>query len=285
MRTVTAATIAKGISRRLGRHPDARDDVDAEQRIANLAWANEVMGTVWDWAWWPDLMRVRRRRLFQDEESGNLAFVLQADNWDASENYVVGSEVWFEGVFWVALRDNTGVAPVEGEDWTEYQGYERIGTVRRVLAGIQEVESRAGWGIQLVEDMKGLAVGTDVLVEFRIPRPEITGQVIDDSISYMRGEVRYYLESGDCFESLQDGNIERDPLSLANVRWWKLVLYPAYFVRPICWLAAADGIFGDDREREGERLEAKAMETLAVLRARMIGQSGIAERANVTIFH
>lgn len=77
---------------------------------------NVVLGDIHSGAHSPDKAEIRR--LLKQIAGGTEGVGEFQGAWDVGADYIKADFVRYNGALWLALRDNTGVTPVEGGDWT-----------------------------------------------------------------------------------------------------------------------------------------------------------------------
>ncbi|MCM3387352.1 BppU family phage baseplate upper protein [Ureibacillus chungkukjangi] len=75
-------------------------------------------------------------------------------NWNVATQYVTNNEVEFNGSTWRALRNNKGVTPAEGLDWTliARKGDDGLGTVNRIREVFIATEGQRDFNLQQTYD-------------------------------------------------------------------------------------------------------------------------------------
>jgi hypothetical protein len=283
MRTTTAKRLAQAVARRLGRMPDATDGMATAELQSHLSFAEDALRTVWEWARWPDLMRRQPRRLETEADSGALLFYHEAGAWSDATTYEAGDYARSGGRVWKALAQSLDVEPAAGDYWEVDRDWRPAGTVFEVRESVggKPMPFSHGTGATYVAG-SGATEGAIVWVTFRLPVPYLTSEAYDADTTYDLGDHVYYAASatseGRVFQSLQGDNEGKTPGTSGSSLWWSEIEVPAYFARATAALAAADAFYSDEREGEGERLERKGLEAVALLRASVLGaNAGLAD--------
>lgn len=112
---------------------------------------------------------------------------------------------------------------------------------------------------------------TAPFVRFQLPCPRFTRAQRNAETSYARHDRIYDPDSGECFKSLQDGNIGHE---LTEADWWVQEAFPAMAKTYVKWAASAELLAEDDGKykqaaravRELEHLEESLLPPRSVRR-------------------
>ena len=220
---------------------------------------NRRVAEAWDWCPWPELLRVEQR-----------AF---AEDWVATESYSTGDVVWYNSAYWEAQQDSTGVAPVEGADWSETDT-----PADKLIAWEQSGETKIGRPLYIykndprsastnvryswMEDTDGIhmlgCTRETVWVVFMEPATVYSSIVWATNAPYERYDVVYYpgTETGIAFPD--KGECYKAELDSAGEQFWQLQPFPAVLAAYVTYAAAADLARYYRKDEDAARLQADA---------------------------
>lgn len=280
MQTVTLKTVVEIAARRAGLHPESGDGLTNAEIVTLVALIEERLRTCWEWAWWPDLMRVEQRAALEDADTSELYVPTDTEAWDNSTAYETGDVVERYGTYYEALDDSTGEDPLTATTYWEATAQTPIGSVLEhgVTTSHPQV-SQYPYHWPFVPK-NGRITLTDsstpdaLWVHFRTRPPTLNGTAYDKSIAYSVGAVRYYPDTGECYRCVRATPAGTAP---TNTDYWEKVDIPAWLARAAALGAAADWRAAD--EEAAAKLEADALRELMDSVDRQIAAQGQAQRA------
>jgi len=282
MQSVTLKSVMEAMSRRLGRHPDATDAIEPEQRKELIGYLGVRLAEVWGWAWWPDLMKCEERLVLTDATSGEPRIDFETAEWSALTTYAVGDVRQRYGKRYEALLAGLNQDPATATTyWSEVTrtpiGAVKMVTTNNPLASDYPEE----WPFQPKDAgvvVTDTSVGTSVWVLCRTKCPELTGEAWESGVAYVAGDVRYHEEAGDCYRCRR-GTASEDPETSTD--YWEKLEIPAILRAALVELSLADAFYSDDREGEAEKLEDRGYEKLEIAGAIALKQQRVTETAGV----
>jgi len=251
--------------RRKGLDP-ASVTLDAGQQEAIAEWITERTLEAWDWGWWPELLELERRQYRAD--------------WDAGKTYATGDEVYYapEDKYYVALQASTNKNPASETDYWEEQdeldryvaldqtGETEIHAVRRAAKRNPRVSDYPDF-LEVGLSKNGIQFDTLApsrpYLEFKRPPPRFTRTAWSEATTYAKGALVYVASTGQCYESLQAANLNKNPTS--ETSWWTVQTFPTLFFDWIRRAAKVDALREDGEETKADRQESAAYEKLANL--------------------
>lgn len=106
-------------------------------------------------------------------------------------------------------------------------------------------------------------------IRFQLPCPKFTRQVYDIENVYAQRDLVYDADSGECFSSLQAGNLGH---VLTDADWWVQVDFPAMARTYVKWVASAETMAEDDGKY---KQAARATRELEHLEETLLPQRGV----------
>lgn len=177
---------------------------DEQERVCDLI--NPALREFWERGFWPGTFAVEAR-----------------DDFDSTGKYV--------------LKQATGKTPIGLVDPDEcfYAAEPDPGSLKDVLGMVEDRGDRVVCFDPACPDTPYL--------RFQLPCPTVTRTAYDDSAVYAQGAVAYDGNTGECYASVQDGNLGQD---LDNTDWWEAVEFPALARTYVKLAASAEWMAEDD---------------------------------------
>lgn len=224
-----------------------------------------------------------------------------ADEWEAETEYEVGDQVFVseEGEYFQCHTAHTSGSEFEAGYWgmlTDFDAYvayqqtgeTEIGTVAEVYARNPRVyrnAQRLGWTLS----DSGVQVPggpNTVWIEFRLPAPEIVGDVLDTSRAYVDGEQAYFRSEtvpgtwpGDWYECVGGAEAGKTPETDA-AKWTKVEL-PQFLSGWLVGALYADALLSDGQNDKAAVELQRAYAELDRQAAVLVGQQAQARRIAV----
>lgn len=134
---------------------------------------------------------------------------------------------------------------------------------------------------------KGILLGSKapalVWLKFRLRPPQFTSVYWTGAATFATGALTLSRSTGECYVSLQDGNLNHDPAG-ASAAYWERVKFPAVLASFVTRAAAADALKdGKQTDRAVSELEA-ARDELADALDRALAAQGQFETAGVQTY-
>lgn len=227
---------------------------------------NMRVQSAWDWAPWPELVRIEER-----------AF---AAPYEASRTYGEGDVVWYaaEEAYFEALSTTQGNAPTNATYWEETTTpaellveWEQYGLTK--MARVWQVYTKdprtAATALKLdhVETRNGVVVpkatGTTVWVKYTEPAYRYTAVEHNGAAAYSRYDLVYYPASETASIFPDRGEVYEAELDSNGVQVWELVPFPAFLSLHVTRAAGADVLryYGQlERALEYDGLAAQALQ-------------------------
>ena len=246
---------------------------------------NERMKTVWEQAFWPEIMAVEERQY--------------RATWDAGLNYATGDEVYHVATdgtenYYISLQDsNVGKNPDVETTWWEVVGDNFLRTIDFQQEGENEIgavdledcifdnDPRLNPTVGALDNIsfygEAILVATDTApyvpwLKYRPITPEFSLTAWAGATAYAIYDVCYLASTGTSYRALQSST-NKSPDS--ETAYWKPIDFPSFLRTYIKYAVHADWLI--DMEAKG-RMMARADEELSRLEDSLIDQQGVVRR-------
>lgn len=284
MKTCTLKSVYESICRLRGWDPDTAT-VSASEKAVIADMINERMKTVWEQAFWPEIMVVEQRQY--------------RATWDSTLNYSIGDEVYYDngtvaGYYISLLNGNVNQNPVTATTYWELVGDDFLRTIDFQQSGYDEIgavdledcifdsDPRINPHVSALADIsfygEAIMVATDTApyipwLKYRPVTPEFSLTVWVAGTAYAIGDVCYLASSGSAYRALASST-GKDPES--ETAYWKPVDFPFFLKTFIKYAVHADWLI--DLEAKG-RMMARADEEMERLEDSLIDQQAVGRKA------
>lgn len=256
MRTVPFKNVLDAILRRHGLDPSA--DLPQDTGLSILEYINQRVKTGWEIWDWPETMKVEQRA-FRNAYDDTLA-------------YNEGDEVWWPSTddgddeYHRALVTTTpGQDPSDIDKWEVFTPDDRyipldqdnqtaIGQTFGIFAADPRLNVNTSYHSEFRIRSGGISVPTglgSVWVYFQAVPPEFTLTPPVGAKDYVKGELIYISELGECYKALDDTSDDPVESGTPDPDVWEKVDFPAFLAQYVKAGAYADGKREtDDSERD-----------------------------------
>lgn len=226
------------------------------------------------------------------------ALSYSADAWQTGVAYLLGDQVLNpeDGRYYQCFSPHLAGASIDltqfglltpFDKFIAYQqtGLGLIAEVRACYRNNPRIQTRTPGRINFVPSDNGIQLPSDapaiIFVEYRLPPPLFNSCSWNAATTYNNCDVAYSATTGECYRSVQDGNLNH---AVTDVAWWKKVNFPAILADFVKRCAVSDGLrdLKQTDRADDEQSNAKA-ELMDVVDRELAGQSQY-DTANVQTF-
>lgn len=287
MRTTKFRDVFNRVVRQHGRDP--RKDVPSDMRDALVDHINERVGSIWAGWRWPEWELTEERAFRQIWDNDQQYYRVNPSDNRADEvfylgaGYVTGDDELGTGYGYYRVRASSLTDPVIGnvptntlyweaidpvDAYIAYdQAYRRsIGIVRGIYSGNPRLRSSSSGGLNYMPSANGIDICCSgvptVFVTHTLPCPEYTMMPWITGKTYVRADVVFDLETGECYQAMTTTtNV------VTNTDDWNWVPFLTSWFSYVTYGAFADSMLefdqGGNTELQAKVMLAQAAETKA----------------------